>query len=232
MRHGVAADHHRDVGRRVERPRMRECAVAPARQNRRQIFVLAYSRVPVIASHPEMHFCPAPVAFGVGADLRDRVVHDAHSITGDLRVLSGGVRCLVDAGEGDEGVSRPTRSKSQRDLFPNLTIDRQPAAHVAAEVSRRGARHETGTLSDALATAQAATDHAQRTQTRLRQLENRRRRTIDVPIDEAHLRSDVASRMSGEPRDAVGAIVPAQARQTDASRISSHDERRVGWSGD
>src|SRR6185503_8140174 len=101
----------------------------------------------------------------------------------------------------------------------------------AAKVSRRRARHETGTLTDALAPAEAAADYAQSAQARFCQLEDRRRRTIDVPIDEAHLRSDIASRVPREPRDAVGAIVPAQTRQADASGISSHDEGRVSGSG-
>src|ERR1700681_667283 len=38
--------------------------------------------------------------------------------------------------------------------------------------------------------------------------------------------------MSGHPRDPARAVVPAKSGQTDAARVSSHDERRVRWSGD
>src|ERR1700694_1620757 len=99
-----------------------------------------------------MHFPPSPVALGVGSNLRDGVIHDAHRVPYDRRVLAGGMRSLVDAGEGHEGVPHSPRSQAPRTFFSHLPVDREPTAHIASKMSRCRARHERRTLSDTLAT--------------------------------------------------------------------------------
>ena len=93
------------------------------------------------------------------------------------------------------------------------------------------ARNEGGILANAFATSKSAGDHAQRAEAWFRQLEDRRRRAVDVSIDQAHLGADVTSCMPRELRDSARAIVPAQAGQPNAAWVSSHDERSVGGSG-
>src|SRR5437762_10451277 len=119
-------------------------------------------------------------------------------------------------------------------FFSDASIDRQPTAHITAKMRSRGARNENGTPTNAVATSQSASDHAQRTEAWLCQLEDGWGCGIDVAIYEAHLGADVTSRVTGQARDAMRSIVPAQSGQTDTARISSHQKgcvRRSGYRG-
>src|SRR3954470_22627967 len=71
MCHSVAADHHRNVGRGIESPRMRERGIAPAGEQPDQVLMLQHTRVTVIAADPQVHPGPAAIALGVGANARD-----------------------------------------------------------------------------------------------------------------------------------------------------------------
>jgi hypothetical protein len=64
-----------------------------------------------------------------------------------------------------------------------LPVDREPTAHVAAKMSRGRARNESGSPTDAIATVQPAGDYAQSSHAGFGQLEDRRRRAVDVAID-------------------------------------------------
>src|SRR4051812_18799410 len=107
-----------------------------------------------------------------------------------------GVRSLVDACHRNEGEFCSARPQPTRGFSSNVLVDGEPAAHVAAKMSSGRARDERGTLADALAPAQAPADHAQRSEAGLRQLEDGWRRAIDVAIDEPHLGTHVAARVS------------------------------------
>src|SRR6266516_4695467 len=107
----------------------------------------------MIASYPQLHLLPTPVALSVGTDLRDRFIDDAHRIADDQRVVTFGVRGLVDSRQCDEGKSHSLRAQASRGLFADLTVDRQPASHVTAKVGRSCSRDERRTLTDALATS-------------------------------------------------------------------------------
>ena len=108
------------------------------------------------------------------ANLGDSVINDRERARDNRIIMSPGVRRLVDAGQRNEGVSRALSPEPMRSSFSNSAIDCQPAAQVAAEVSRRRARDETRTLADAVPSTQAARDHAERAEARLRQLEDSR----------------------------------------------------------
>src|SRR5438874_323092 len=117
-------------------------------------------------------------------------------------------------------------------FFSDASIDRQPTAHITAKVRSRGARNEDGAPTNAVATSQSASDHAQRTEAWLCQLEDGWRCGIDVAIYEAHLGADVTSRVTGQARDTTRSIVPAQSGQSDAARISSHQKGCVRRTSD
>src|SRR3954465_538964 len=61
MCHCIAADHHRNVGRGVESPRMRERGIAPAGEQPDQVLMLQHARVTVIAADPQVHPGPAAI---------------------------------------------------------------------------------------------------------------------------------------------------------------------------
>jgi hypothetical protein len=92
---------------------------------------------------------------------------------------------------------------------------------------RRGSRDEAGRLSDAIAAAETPRDDAQCAEAGLGQLENGGRVRSDVAIHAPHLGADVAAGMTRELCDPARAIEPAKARESDAARISPHQERRV-----
>src|SRR2546427_1375399 len=163
----------------------------------------------VITPNPDVHLFPPSVTLGVGANLRDGVIHDFQCIVHDWRILALRVGGLVDSGECDEGVPIASGAQTIRCFFANATVDGEPAAHVAAKVRGGRARDEGWILTDAVAMPQASCDHAQRAEAWLRELEDRRRSGIDVAIDEAHFSADVASRVSGKPRDPTRPVVPA-----------------------
>src|SRR6266550_5295427 len=181
----------------------------------------------VIASHPKVHLLPSSVAFRIGAYLRDGVIHDAQRIAHDLRVLSLSVRSFVYSGESDERESHSLRSQTPRCLLSYFTVNGQPPSHIAPKMGRGGASDERGTLADSFASPQATSYDAQCAEAWFGELENGWRSTIDVTIHQAHLGADVAPRMSRQSRDTSGAVVPAQAGQSDAAWISSHQERSV-----
>ena len=177
---------------------MRESAVTPFREQLGQIFVLPHRRVSVITGNPDVHFLPATIALGVGANLSDGLVYDSHRVSDDRRILTLCVRSLVDAGQGDERIPIASSAQAPRCFLADAAIDCQPAADVAAEMSRRRSRHEYRAAADTIARSQSTADHAQRAEIRLRQLEDRRRCRIDVAIHEPHLRADVAPGVSGQ----------------------------------
>src|SRR5436305_455095 len=97
-------------------------------------------------------------------------------------------------------------------FFADAAIDCEPTAYVAAEMRGGCTRYERRALADSVPPSQAAADDAQRAEARLRQLEYCRRRGIDVAIDEAHLGSDIAPRVSRQPRNVSRSIVPPKSR--------------------
>ncbi len=103
------------------------------------------------------------------------------------------MRCLVDTGERNERVPRSASAESPGNFFSDAAVYREPATDVATKVSNGRARHETGSLPDALATTQTTRDDAQRPETGFGELENRGGCAVDVAIDESHLRAYIAS---------------------------------------
>src|SRR4051812_27650116 len=217
MRHCITADHHRNVCRGVESPRMRKRGIAPARKQPDKVLVLQHARVTMIAADPEMHLRPTAVALGVGANARDGLVDDPHRVGNVLRFVSARVRSLVDPGQRDESEFESFRAQAARGFLSNVPVDAEPAAHVAAEVSSRRSHYEHRTLADPVAASESASNHAQCAETWFGKLEDRRRRAIDVLIDVPHLGSDVAAGVSRLSRGAARAIEPAETGQADAA---------------
>src|SRR6266576_4813846 len=185
----------------------------------------------VIAADPDVHLLPSAVAHGIRTYLRHGIVDNFESVAHYRRIVTLGVRCLVDSGERDEGVSIARRGQPVGCLLSDAPVDLEPAAHITAEVRRCGASDERGASTNAVPAAKSAANHTQGAEARLRQLENCRRCRIDVAIHEAHLRTDVAPRMPGEPRDTSRPIVPAKSGQSNAAGISSHQEWSVRRTG-
>ena len=132
-------------------------------------------------------------------------------------------------GASSSTVHRAPRRKSPRGFLSHLPVYREPPADVAAKVGRRRPRDERSGLTDPFAAPQSASDHAQRAEARLGELEDGRRSAVDISIHEAHLGADITPRVPGQFRDTSRAIVPAKSRQSDAPRISSHQEWCVCW---
>jgi hypothetical protein len=86
-------------------------------------------------------------------------------------------------------------AKSARGFFSDALIDGKPALHVAAEMCGRRSGDKSNVLADTIAASQTARDDAQRTEARLRELEDGRRCTVDIVVDKAHLRPDIAPRV-------------------------------------
>src|SRR2546423_1711353 len=143
-----------------------------------------------------------------------------------------GMRGLVDTRERNEGKSGCIFSQTVCGSFADSAVDGEPTSHITAKVRRCRARDKLRALSNAIAAAKPARNYAQSTKARLRELEHCRRCRIDVAIHEAHVDANVAACISGDTPDTTFAIEPAQSRQPDAARISSHQERRVRRTGD
>jgi len=94
-------------------------------------------------------------------------------------------------------------------------------------MSQRGTGDEAGTAADPIAICEPAPDDVERCDTVRNELEDSRRRRIEIRIHMKHLEPDVAARVSRKPGDGAASIVPAKSRQTHWSGIPTHDERRV-----
>jgi hypothetical protein len=228
MSHRVAADHDSDVGGAFVRPWVRERIVSPLGDDPGQVFMLSHGRVTMIATDPHVHAVPSAVLFGVAPDLRHCLVDDAHCFADDRRVVSGGMRCFVDSGERDEGEPGFLCAQPVRDFMADPAVDLEPAFDIATKVGCRGACNEPKRLPYSFTALQSATYHTECAETGFGQLENRRRRAVEVAVDEPHLRTDIAARVTGQPRDISRAIEPPQTGKAHASWIASHQERRVG----
>src|SRR5437588_12747095 len=106
----------------------------------------------VITGDPEVHLVPAPVALGVGANLRHGCIADLQRVTDDWRVLAFGVRRLVDSRERNERIACAAGAQPICRLFADAPIDGQPAADIATKVSRGGTGDEHRILTDSIAT--------------------------------------------------------------------------------
>jgi hypothetical protein len=149
----------------------------------------------MIASHPEVHLLPPSIALRVGTDLGYSVIHDPHGIADDPRIVPFGVGRLVDSGERDESESHALRAQTKRGFLSHPPVDGEPAPHIAAKVGSGRARDERETLTDSLAAPESPPNYAQRAKARLGELEDGRRRAVNVAIHEAHLGADIAPRV-------------------------------------
>src|SRR5689334_405241 len=139
-----------------------------------------------------MHFSPPAIAFRVLANLSDGVVHDRKCVSDDGVFVPLGVRSLVDAGESDKPVANAIRAQAMGCGLADGAIDGEPAADISPEMSGRRARNEARTLSQTVASTQASGDDTQCANAWLRELEDRRRRGVDVAIHESHVDADIA----------------------------------------
>ncbi|CAA9362178.1 MAG: hypothetical protein AVDCRST_MAG11-4196 [uncultured Gemmatimonadaceae bacterium] len=211
---------------------MRGRAVAERAHRAGQVVVRAHRGVAVVAHHPQPRGRPPPVALGVRAQLRDRRVDDAHRVERVGARVPGRVRRLVDPRERREGERGARLAHAARDERAHVAVDREPAAHVAAEVRARRAQREARVARDAPRRREPAADHVERREARRRELEERRRARVDVAVHVPHLGADVAARVVREAARGARAVVPAQPREPHRSGEPPHHERRVGRPGD
>ena len=105
---------------------------------------------------------------------------------------------------------------ASRDLLSDVAVDRKPPANVAAKVGNGGARHERRTLADTLTAAKTGAMTLSAPTLGLASSKSSAM-IVDVAIRRSASPSDIASRVSGESRNAMGAIVPPQSRKSNAA---------------
>jgi hypothetical protein len=93
-------------------------------------------------------------------------------------------------------------------------------------------RDESRALPDSVSAAQPPSDDAESSNAWFRELEERWRVSVNIAIDEPHLRPDVAAGVACETGDLPRAVIPSQTRQPYAARVSSHNEWSVRGTGD
>ena len=145
------------------------------------------------------------------------------------------MRALVDSSERRKDEIGALVTHAPNDFLDDVTIDVEPATHVAAEVRARDARRRTecaqapdAERGDAAFRGQSATDHAERADAALGELEYRRCRRVEIAVDAPHLMANVTARKRGKGAGRATSIEPAQARQADRSRIPAHQKWRIG----
>ena len=183
-------------------------------------------------SPPRNAFCShLPVALGVGADLRDGVVHDSHRIA---------AQCGASWPAAWEVLSIPvSATKTNFDFVcvrsrcatssADVAVDCEPAAHVSAEVRRCRAGDECGTR------ARCGRVGAVRAPITLSapMLGFASSKIVGEAPDRCRdrrsaSRPDVASRMSGESRDVCRVrSYQRSPGKSNAARVSSHEKWRV-----
>src|SRR3954471_8306216 len=177
----------------------------------------------VVARDPDVGVVPVAALLGVDAEPRHELVDDADGVANDRGVVALRVRALVDTGERREDEVGALVAHTPNDFLDHVAIDVEPAADVAAEVGPGDAR---GRRRDARAGREAAADHAQRADAPRSELEQCRRRRIQVTIDAPHLMPDVAPRERGKRAGRAAPVEPPQPWKTDRARIAAHEKWR------
>src|SRR5206468_10330768 len=118
-------------------------------------------RMSVIARHPELCRAPLAALLELRPERRDGAVDDAQRLAYVAALLSGRVRGLVDAGHRGENEAGAFVAHAPHHMCRHLTVDLQPALHVAAKVRARGAKRGTRREGHELPAArEPACDHA------------------------------------------------------------------------
>jgi len=138
------------------------------------------------------------------------------------------MRSLVDPGECGKGETRMLFADVASDLGTDLSIDLEPAGDVSGEMRSRGARGKRDTTPDSISATKSTAYDAQRAECWAGELEQGWRRWVEVSVNEAHLRPDVAPAIAESSRGCSRAVEPSKSRQSERSGIASEEEGRVG----
>jgi hypothetical protein len=130
-----------------------------------------------------MHVVPPAIRFGIGANLGDDIVHDPQRRLYSWRIVTVGVRRLVDSGERPESERRAALPNPARQLGTHVPVDVEPAGHVSREMHTGGAQHEPPVAADLVAGAKAAANDLERAQRTRCELEHRRCGAVEIARD-------------------------------------------------
>src|SRR5438045_426703 len=182
----------------------------------------------VIAHHPQVRISPCSRTLGSPANLANGFVDDFQRLLHNRRIVTRRMRSLVDSRERGENEIRISARDLLRHFTADVAIDCEPSSHVSAKMSSGCPRGESDSTSDATLFRQTTANDIESGDARWHHLENRRSCRIVIIVDESHVGSHIAYRVSGEPRGRPRAIVPPKSGKTHRPRVSSHEKRRVG----
>src|SRR5512138_3203931 len=119
-----------------------------------------------------------------------------------------------------------------RHFRPDAAIDLEPAGDVPGEMRSGGAGDERDTTSDPFRSLEPSADDAEGARARPCELEQGRCGRVEIGIDVADLRADVAAAVAESSRGLARAVEPSKPGQSQRSRVAAEQEGRVGRTRD
>lgn len=185
----------------------------------------------VIAHDPEVHAVPAAIAFGIGAERGNGVIHRAQGGAHGRGVVTIRVGRLVGASEGAEGERGAVARDAVGSFCAEFAVDLVPARNITAEVGAEEREQETCGAAASLGGEEAAIEAGERADIPTRAVKDRVGVRGDIVVDAEAADSHVASRAVRPGAGLAGPVEPAQCGEADRPRVTAVQKWGIGRPG-